>query len=40
MAAVRKELGEEAFRKAWHEGKSMTLPEAVAFALDESVIMK
>ena len=36
IAAARLALGEEAFAKAWAEGQSMSLEEAVIYALDES----
>jgi predicted ATPase/DNA-binding SARP family transcriptional activator/DNA-binding CsgD family transcriptional regulator len=35
LAAVRAELGEEVFEKAWEEGRAMTLGEAVEYALSE-----
>ncbi len=34
-AAVREQLGEEAFRSAWEKGKTMSLEQAIAFALEE-----
>ncbi|MCI0553195.1 MAG: tetratricopeptide repeat protein [Anaerolineae bacterium] len=36
MAAARTAQGDEAFMNAYHEGKKMTLDEAVGFALGES----
>ena len=35
LAAARSVLGDEAFERAWSEGASMTLDEAVAFALEQ-----
>jgi predicted ATPase/DNA-binding SARP family transcriptional activator len=35
IAAVRGALGEEAFAKAWEEGKAMTLEQAIAYAKEE-----
>ena len=33
--AIREQLGETEFNKAWSEGRAMSLEEAVACALDE-----
>ena len=33
MGRVRAEIGEEAWRRAWESGQSMTLEEAMAYAL-------
>jgi len=33
-AAVREQLGEEAFKSAWEKGQDMSLEQAVSFALD------
>jgi tetratricopeptide (TPR) repeat protein len=35
VAAVRAQLGEEAFARAWQEGRAMSMEEAVAYALEE-----
>jgi predicted ATPase/class 3 adenylate cyclase len=35
VAAARVALGDEAFARAWAEGRAMTLEQAVAYALDE-----
>jgi len=35
--AIQTALGEQAFAKAWAEGESMTLEQAVAYALDETI---
>src|SRR4029453_2932769 len=35
VARVRSALGDEAFERAWEAGSSMTLDEAVAFALEQ-----
>jgi hypothetical protein len=34
--AIREQLGEAEFNKAWSEGRAMSLEEAVACALDEN----
>jgi hypothetical protein len=34
-AAVRKQLNEEAFKAAWEKGQSMSLEQAIAYALDQ-----
>ena len=34
LAAVRAELGEEAFAEDWAEGRAMSVEQAVAYALD------
>jgi predicted ATPase/transcriptional regulator with XRE-family HTH domain len=36
VRALRNELGEERFAAAWNDGQSMSLEDAVAYALDES----
>jgi predicted ATPase/DNA-binding SARP family transcriptional activator len=36
VAAVRAQLAEAAFTKAWSKGREMTLEQAIAFALEES----
>jgi hypothetical protein len=36
VAATRASLVEAAFAAAWAEGRSLSLEEAVAFALDET----
>jgi hypothetical protein len=33
--AVRSSTGEEAWEEAWHRGRTMTLDEAVSYALEE-----
>jgi len=35
VAAVRKVLGEEAFRAEWAEGQTMTVEEAIEYALEK-----
>ena len=35
LAAVRAELGEEAFERAWAEGRAMSMEQAVEYALSE-----
>jgi hypothetical protein len=35
-ALVREKLGEEAYGRAWSQGKAMSLAEAIAYALEES----
>jgi hypothetical protein len=36
VAAARRSLDEEAFATAWAEGRTMTLEQAIAYALEES----
>jgi predicted ATPase/class 3 adenylate cyclase len=36
IASARSQLGEEAFEKAWAEGRAMTMEQAIAYALEES----
>jgi hypothetical protein len=36
LAAARAELGEDAFRAAWAEGRAMPPERAVAYALEET----
>ncbi len=36
VAAVRSALGEEAFGKAWAEGRAMSMEQAIEYALEES----
>ena len=40
LAATRAELGEDAFTTAREEGRNMTLDEAVALALEQTVELK
>jgi hypothetical protein len=37
VAALRTGIGEERFRRAWAEGKSLTLDEALAAALSVDI---
>lgn len=36
MAAARAQLDEEEFERAWQEGRSMTIEQAIAYALEET----
>jgi tetratricopeptide (TPR) repeat protein len=36
IAAAHEQLGEDAFNKAWAEGKAMTMEEAIQFAMEET----
>ena len=36
VAAARAELGDEAFEKAWQEGRAMSMEQAIQYALHES----
>ena len=36
MAIARAQLGEEAFQRAWEEGKAISIEEAIQYAMDET----
>jgi predicted ATPase len=38
VAAVRAQLGEEAFAAAWAEGRAMSMEQAIAYALEDSKV--